>query len=91
MIEIHSPDNEIDIQDLFVFMSVDAEGRKGICAHIIPNLGSTPLVTGQPRVVELMKDFARQISKMTGKNIQLYRFKRVPDVLWQTGEARSSS
>jgi hypothetical protein len=86
MTQYHDPGNEIDIQDLFVFLSVDKEGRKGICGKIIPNLGSTPLITGQPRVVEIMKDFARQISAETGKNIQLYRFKRAPDVLWQTGE-----
>jgi hypothetical protein len=83
-IEIHDPGNETDIEDLFVFMSNDAQGRKGICAHIIPSLGSTPLITGQPRVVELMKGMARELSAATGKPIQLYRFKRVPDVLWQT-------
>jgi hypothetical protein len=78
-------ENELDIQELFVFMSVDAQGRKGICGHSIPNLGSSPLITAQPREVEIMKGFARQISQETGKNIQLYRFKRVPDVLWQIG------
>jgi hypothetical protein len=87
-VEIHDPGNEIDIADLFVFLSVDEQGRKGICAHILPNLGSTPLITGQPRVVEMMKDIARQLSEATGKNIQLYRFKRNPDVLWQTGEKK---
>jgi hypothetical protein len=86
MVEIHDPGNEIDITDLFVFLSVDEQGRKGICAHIMPNLGSTPLITGQPRVVEMMKGMARELSQQTGKNIQLYRFKRAPDVLWQTGE-----
>jgi hypothetical protein len=78
MVEIHDPGNEIDITDLYVFLSVDEQGRKGICGHIIPDLGSTPLVTGQPRVVEMMKGFAREISQRT--------FKRAPDVLWQTGE-----
>jgi hypothetical protein len=82
---VHSPDNEIDIQDIFVFMSVDSAGHKGICAHILPNLGSTPLITGQPRVVELMKGLAQEIAKATGMPVQLYRFKRAPDVLWQTG------
>jgi|HubBroStandDraft_1064217.scaffolds.fasta_scaffold228570_2 hypothetical protein len=82
--EIHDPGNETDIADLFVFLSVDNLGRKGICAHILPNLGSTPLITGSPRVVELMKGMARELSAATGKPIQLYRFKRVPDVLWQT-------
>jgi hypothetical protein len=84
-VEIHDPGQEIDINELFVFMSVDAQGHKGICAHILPDLGSTPLVTGQPRVVELMKGLAQDLAKGTGKPVQLYRFKRVPDVLWQTG------
>jgi hypothetical protein len=52
----------------------------------MPNLGSTPMVTGQPRVVELMKSTAQLLSKETGKKIQLYRFKRSPDVLWETGK-----
>jgi hypothetical protein len=85
-VEIHDPGNESDIEDLFVFMSVDEQGRKGICGGMFPGLGATPMVTAKPNIVEMMKETAQQLSRATGKRIQLYRFRRAPDVLWQTGD-----
>jgi hypothetical protein len=85
-IEMFDPENEIDIHDLWVFMSVDDEGKKGICAHIFPGLGSTPLLTGQPRVIDQMKVLAQEIAKESGKPVHLYRFKRDAEPLWKIGE-----
>jgi hypothetical protein len=66
MVEIHNPGNKVDIKDVWVFMSVDDQGRKGICASILPNLGSTPLISGKYSVIESMKTLAQEISRETG-------------------------
>lgn len=86
MIDIHDPGNVIDIQEVYIFLSVDELGRKGICASIIPNLGSTPLVTVNIRLLDAMKKLAEQMSLATGKQVQLYRFARDIDPIWETGK-----
>lgn len=85
-IEIHDPGNEIDIQDLYAFLSVDEEGRQGICGTSLGSLGMTPLVTGKASLVQAMQDIARQISRETGKRVHLYRFRRDANPIWRTAE-----
>lgn len=79
----HDPDNLHPIDEIFVFMSVDAEGNHGICAAILPDLGSTPLMTGSRRGAESMKQMAKDIAKHSNKRIALFRFSRA-DELWST-------
>lgn len=79
---VHVPPNETSIDELFAFLSVD-EGGEGICAAIIPNLGSTTLVTGRRNVAEQMKEFAAEIAQASGKRIEMIRFTRA-DVMWAT-------
>jgi hypothetical protein len=81
---VHVPGNEIDIQDLWVFLSVDSEGRKGIVASVLPNFGSAPMVTGSENLVAAMKDEAEKIAQLTGQPIELYRFRRDQEPLWRT-------
>jgi hypothetical protein len=80
---IHNPPNERELDELFVFCSVDGNGMRGIVASILPGLGSTPFVTGSPTAVEAMKPMALEIARETGKRVELYRFTRGP-VLWAT-------
>lgn len=74
-------DRELDV--LYVFCSVDEDGMRGIVAHIMPGLGSTPFVTGSPNAVEHMKRIAPQIARETGKRVVLYEYTRGAD-LWST-------
>lgn len=78
-----SPENEREIDELYVFCSVDDRGLRGIIAHVLPGLGSTPFVTGSPKAMEAMKPMARDIARQTGKRVVLYRFRR-GDELWST-------
>jgi hypothetical protein len=87
LIEIDTPENEAKIDRLYAFMSVDDEGRNGIVASILPNLGSTPLVTGSRRVALKMIPMAEAIAKATGKKIILYVFTRAESYdLWRSDE-----
>jgi hypothetical protein len=79
--EIHNPGNDRTIDELYVFMSIDEAGKHGVLAHIMPGLGSTPLVTGSPKAAEAMKPLARQISRETGVRVGMFVFKRT-DMVW---------
>jgi hypothetical protein len=83
--EIHDPGNVRKIEDLYVFMSIDSEGRHGIVASILPGLGSTPFVTGSPKAAETMKKLAEELAAKTGKPIGMFVFKSDGQV-WQTGQ-----
>ena len=79
----HTAPNEAPITELFAFLSIDETGE-GICAAIMPNLGSTPMVTSKARVAEMMKEMATEITAKTGRPIKLVRFTRAEQV-WATG------
>jgi hypothetical protein len=81
--EIHDPGNTERIDRIYVFMSIDDEGKNGIVAEILPGLGSTQLITGSPKGVEIMKKVAQDVAKRTGKPIGMFGFKRETQ-LWQT-------
>jgi hypothetical protein len=82
---IHDPGNETRIERLYAFMSVDEQGRNGIVAEILPQLGSTPLVTGKRSVAHSMIPIAQKVAKRTGKKVGLYVFARVEgEELWQS-------
>ncbi len=73
---LHNPGNDRAIDELYVFMSIDGAGRHGVLAHIMPGLGSTPLVTGSPKAAEHMKGLAAQIGKEMGVHVGMFVFKR---------------
>ena len=73
---IHDPENVRAIDDLYVFLSIDEQGRHGILGAILPGIGTTPLVTGSPTVAEAMKAKAREIAQRTDKRVGLFRFTR---------------
>jgi hypothetical protein len=84
-IEVLTPANEARITRLYAFMSIDADGKNGIVAHVLPNLGSTPLVTGSRRVAHTMIPLAEFVAKMSGKTIGLYTFQRVEgEEIWRS-------
>lgn len=77
---IHSPENTRTLDDIYVFCSVDDEGKRGIVANIIPGLGGVTYVTGSPDALEYMKRMAPIIAKDTGKRIVLYRYQRCEEL-----------
>lgn len=80
---IHDPENVERISELYVFLSIDEEGRNGIVATMMHGLGSTPLITARPRLAEVMKATALALAKKTSKRIGLYRFDR-GELLWES-------
>jgi hypothetical protein len=80
---IHDPGNEERIDRVYVFMSIDDEGRNGIVAEVLPGKGTTPLVTASLKGVEIMKKLAQQVAERTGKPVGMFAFRRETQ-LWQT-------
>lgn len=80
---IHDPGNSEPIERLYVFLSIDDEGKNGIVASILPGLGSTPLVTGSRNAAGMLKPLAQDIANKTGKPVGLFAFRRETQ-LWQT-------
>lgn len=81
MTEFHNPGNEAPIDRLYVFMSIDDQGRHGIVAHFLPGLGSTPLVTGSRRTAKVMQAMADEVARETGMRVGLFIFNR-GDMIW---------
>lgn len=79
---VHDAPNEALITELFAFVSLDDTGE-GICASIMPGLGSTPLVTSKARVADQMKTLAADIARRSGKPVKLVRFSRT-EVMWSS-------
>jgi hypothetical protein len=80
---IHDPGNATEIEHVYVFMSIDAEGRNGIVGGPMPGLGNfVQFVTASPKVVEMMKKAAEQLAKETGKPIGMFAFKRETQLWW---------
>jgi hypothetical protein len=80
---IHDPGNDIQIVEIFAFLSIDDKGRNGIVASMLPGLGSTPLVTGSAKTAETMKPIAAEVARRTGRTVGLFKFKR-EGMLWKT-------
>lgn len=83
MTEYITPPNEAVIDWLYAFMSIDENGLNGICASIVPGLGSTPLVFGKREFALKFKPLVQETAKATGKPIGLFAFKR-DGQLWQS-------
>jgi hypothetical protein len=84
MTAIHDPPNDRTLDEIYVFVSEDEDGRRGILASIMPTFAvAGPLVTGSPGVVELFKHHATEIAKLTGKRrIICYKYTRGEE-LWR--------
>jgi hypothetical protein len=82
---IHAPENERRIDELFVFLSIDGEGRNGVCAEIVAPLvaplGAVQLVTASPRIAEYYKKLAADLARRSGKRVGMFTFKR-GDMTW---------
>jgi hypothetical protein len=74
---LHTPPNEAPLEELFAWVSVDANGNEGILADGIQGLGMTPLVTGKRAMAEgPFRKMAAEIARGTGATVKLARFRR---------------
>jgi hypothetical protein len=75
---LHNPPNRAPIDTLYAVVSIDAEGRMGICAEVLPGIGTTPFVTGSLKALDGFKRIARE-AQAPGKRLAVVTFTRVMD------------
>jgi hypothetical protein len=79
--ELHKPPNERVIDEVWIGMSEDADGKNGIIATAIPGFGGTPMVTSSQRILRLFKEQIAALAKMSDSRIKVYRFTRAECVM----------
>ena len=79
MTEYQTPPNEGPVDRIYAFLSIDAKGFNGIVAGILPNIGSTPLVTSKRSVAHSLIPVAQEVADRTGLKIGLFAFIRSPE------------
>lgn len=67
------PKNEEIIEDLYVILSRDEDGKEGIVS-VITDAGCLPLVFGSKKLIGIMKETAKRISKETQRPLYLMRY-----------------
>lgn len=87
MVMIHKPPNEKVIENVYVGLSEDSEGKNGIAASYIPGLGSNVMVTANDVVLEFMKGQVPELEEMLDMKIRIYKFTRA-EVVFETGRAK---
>jgi hypothetical protein len=75
---VETPPNDAPAMDeVWVWVSRDKEGRENVCGSLIGSIGTQPLMTGNPRIFELMRPLAQELrahAEATGRTIHLLRF-----------------
>jgi hypothetical protein len=74
--KVHSPNARV-IDEVWIGMSEDDDGKNGIVATIVPGFGGTPMVTSSQKVLDYFKQTAGTLSVEIGRRIKIYRFTRV--------------
>lgn len=75
MTTYHIPKNEQPLADLYVVVSRDDDGNEGIVSMMTP-MGGMPLVFGHKKLLEMVRDNLKQISKDTGKKLYVVKYKK---------------
>jgi hypothetical protein len=60
----------------------DAEGREAVCGAVLGEMGLQPLMSSDPKNIEMMKPLARQLQQLQEKRIALVRFSNREEVAW---------
>jgi len=76
LVTLHKPPNTRAIEEIWVGMSEDSDGKNGILATMIPGFGGSPMVTSSLPVLALFKAQASILSKELKTPIKIYRFTR---------------
>lgn len=78
--EFHTPPNSERIDKIYVGMSEDAQGKNGICAAVMPYVGSTPMVTASEKVLKVFREQAGWAEQRTGIKIKFFEFHRGEEI-----------
>lgn len=70
--------NKLD--KLWAFLAQGPNGAEGIIAQMIPDLGSTPLVTGKKSNIALMLPLAEEAQRRTGVPFRIIEFSVRKDI-----------
>lgn len=76
------PGNRERIDEFFVFLA-DSEGVESVCAMIMPNLGSMPMMTSSAKVAELWKHRATEYAAASGKKVMMVHYVR-GQTMWRS-------
>jgi hypothetical protein len=84
-VKLDVPPNTGDrMEKVWVFISRDAEGRENVCGSLMGPMGAQPLMTGNPKILELMKPIARDMAlanEHTGRTIHLICFSNREEIV----------
>jgi hypothetical protein len=74
---LHNPPNAGPIERLYAIVSIDKAGNMGICASILPGLGTTPMVTGSRKAIKRWMEVARTMPQAPGKRLAMVVYERL--------------
>jgi hypothetical protein len=57
------PNDGPPVDCVWMFVSRDEQGRENVCGSLMGYLGTQPMITGNPRTLELMTTLAREMRK----------------------------
>ncbi|MEK6397959.1 MAG: hypothetical protein V4734_07725 [Terriglobus sp.] len=80
---VDEPNTAPPVEHVWMFISRDRNGNENVCGSVIGELGTQPLMTGNPEILALMKPYAQRIRealKGTGKTIHLLEFTQRTEV-----------
>jgi hypothetical protein len=68
---LHDPGNKAPIHTVYVILSVDKDGKEGICG-----LGNFPMVCGYESNAKAMLEIAQKLSANSDKKVVMAKFRR---------------
>lgn len=75
MNKYHIPKNEQPLKELYVVVSRDEDGNEGVVSAMT-HQGAMPMVFGHKRLLNMIRDQLKQMSKDTGKKIYVVKYKQ---------------
>ncbi len=85
--QIHTPPNEMPLDELHAVLSRDENGNEGIVSWM-SDMGAMPLVFGNPRMIEQLIPMLKQMSAQSKKPLYIVKYTNKQDV--QTIDASKS-
>lgn len=73
---VHNPPNDRIIDEVWIGLSEDPDGKNGIVAAMVPGIGGAPMVTSSPQVLAFFKGQIDALASIARKPIKIYRFTR---------------
>lgn len=83
MAVIAEKNNAPPVERVWMFVSRDAQGRENVCGSLMGELGVQPLMTGNPRILEIMKPLAARAASLcegSGQTLHLLCFTQREEV-----------